>query len=122
MAPDLTGSNRANLDYLLTNVLDPNEMIGRAYQLAIVNTRDGRVVAGMIQAENEHALTIQTINEQVVLPRAEVTKITISPMSMMPEGLFQTLKDQEVADLVSYLALPRQMPLPGNALSGSEKK
>ena len=122
IAPDLTGSNRADLDYLLTNVLDPNETIGRAYQLAIVNTRDGRVVVGMIQAENERALTIQSINEQVVLPRAEVTKITILPKSMMPEGLFQTLKDQEVADLVSYLASPRQVPLPGNALSGSEKK
>ena len=118
----MTGSNRADLDYLLTNVLDPNETIGRAYQLVIVNTRDGRVVVGMIQAENERALTIQSINEQVVLPRAEVTKITILPKSMMPEGLFQTLNDQEVADLVSYLASPRQVPLPGNALSGSEKK
>ncbi|MFN7343732.1 MAG: PVC-type heme-binding CxxCH protein, partial [bacterium] len=33
VGPDITGSNRADLNYLLENVLDPNAVIGKAYQL-----------------------------------------------------------------------------------------
>ena len=32
VGPDLTGSNRADLDYLLSNVLDPSALIGKDYQ------------------------------------------------------------------------------------------
>jgi hypothetical protein len=31
---------------------------------------------------------------------------------MMPEGLFQLLEQQEIADLVAYLQSPTQVPLP----------
>jgi hypothetical protein len=30
----------------------------------------------------------------------------------MPEGLFANLKDDEIRDLVAYLASPTQVPLP----------
>ena len=33
----------------------------------------------------------------------------------MPEGLFAKLKDEEVRDLVAYLASPTQVPLPKDA-------
>ncbi|HUR57480.1 MAG TPA: PVC-type heme-binding CxxCH protein, partial [Opitutaceae bacterium] len=33
IGPELTGSNRADLDYILANVVDPNAVIGKDYQL-----------------------------------------------------------------------------------------
>ena len=48
IGPDLTGSNRANLDYLLFNVLNPNGEVQDAYKMVVVTTRDGRTFAGNV--------------------------------------------------------------------------
>ena len=46
VGPDLTGSNRANLEYLLSNVLNPNGDVPDAYRMVVVTTRDGRTYSG----------------------------------------------------------------------------
>src|SRR5262249_38853079 len=43
VGPDLTGSQRANLDYLLENVLDPSAVVFSEYQVTVIETKDGRV-------------------------------------------------------------------------------
>jgi putative membrane-bound dehydrogenase-like protein len=40
--PELTGSNRANLEYLLSNVLDPSAVMAQEYQPSGIVTTDGR--------------------------------------------------------------------------------
>src|SRR5262249_20159128 len=52
VGPELTGSQRANLDYILENVLDPNAVVAREYQVTIVETKDGRILTGIIRQEN----------------------------------------------------------------------
>src|SRR5690606_8061702 len=49
IGPELTGSNRADLDYILENILDPSAMIGRDYQLYTAILRDGRVLSGLLR-------------------------------------------------------------------------
>ena len=48
----------------------------------------------------------------VVVPKSDIETRTQSAVSMMPEGIFSKLKDDEVRDLISYLASPSQVPLP----------
>src|SRR5262249_34033630 len=112
IGPDLTGSQRTNLDYVLENVLDPSAIVYGEYQVTVVETRDGRIVNGIVKQETDKAVTLQTQNEQVVLPKDEIASRTRSPLSLMPEGLFANLKDDEVRDLVAYLASPAQVALP----------
>jgi len=112
IAPDITGSDRATLDYLLENVLDPNAAVGKDYQLNVVTTKDGRAVSGIISAENDNSLTVQSLTERVVLSKDDLASRKILPVSMMPEGIFLALKDEEVRDLVAYLAGTEQVPLP----------
>ena len=45
VGPDLTGSNRANLDYILAQIINPSEIMQDAYHLVVVTTRDGRTVS-----------------------------------------------------------------------------
>src|SRR5690606_20814646 len=40
IGPDLTGSNRTNLDYVLENMVAPSAVVGRDYQLTILTTVD----------------------------------------------------------------------------------
>jgi putative membrane-bound dehydrogenase-like protein len=115
IGPELTGSQRANLDYLLDNVLDPSAVVPYDYQVTLIQTKDGRLITGIIKQENEKVVTVQTQNEVIAVPKAEIDERTKSPISMMPEGLFAKLKDEEVRDLVAYLASPTQVPLPKDA-------
>ncbi|MFI4874816.1 MAG: PVC-type heme-binding CxxCH protein, partial [Blastopirellula sp. JB062] len=72
VGPDLTGSNRANLDYLLTNVVDPSAVMAKEYQPSIVLLENGRVITGIVRAEDEKTLTLQTAEETLILPQAEI--------------------------------------------------
>jgi putative heme-binding domain-containing protein len=113
IGPDLTGSQRANPEYVLTKVLDPNAVVPRDYQVTFVTTTSGRIVAGIVTAETDKVLTLQTQNEVVRLPKSDVEERRRSSLSMMPEGLLAQLKDAEVRDLLAYLAGAGQVPLPG---------
>jgi putative membrane-bound dehydrogenase-like protein len=109
-APDLTGSQRSNLDYLLENVLDPNAVVPREYQVAHFALADGRVVAGVVLRETPDGVTVRTTNEVLVLPAGDIEGRKQTYQSLMPEGLFDSLKPEEVRDLVAYLASPKQVP------------
>ena len=104
MGPDLTGSQRANLDYILENALDPSAVVPREYQVTTFLLDNGRVVQGIVLRETAQAVNVQTPNEILTIPLATVEERKASKVSMMPEGIFQRLSDEEVRDLVGYLS------------------
>jgi putative membrane-bound dehydrogenase-like protein len=103
IGPDLTGSNRANLDFILENVLDPNAVVGRDYKLTLIATKDGRVLSGIIRERTDLAIVLQTENERLTLATQDIDGIKESSASMMPEGLLERLSPEEQRDLVAYL-------------------
>lgn len=104
IGPDLTGSNRANLDYLLFNVLNPSGEIQDDYKLVVLTTRDGRTYSGNVVSENERQLTFRTVGlEAVVLDKSAIQSREVMPTSLMPVGLFDPLGESEVLDLVKFL-------------------
>jgi putative membrane-bound dehydrogenase-like protein len=111
LAPELTGSQRSNLDYILENVVDPNSVVWDRYKATYFETSDDRLISGVVLAENESTVTIQTQTGAITLPRTEIVARRTSELSMMPEGLFELLEQQEIADLVAYLQSPKQVPM-----------
>jgi putative heme-binding domain-containing protein len=114
IGPDLTGSNRANLDYILENVFDPSAIIPREWRMNTVVTADGRVLTGILVEDAPESIVLQTVNERLPLLRDDIEEIQQTPLSMMPEGQFDMLAPQEVRDLVAYLRSSEQVPLPEN--------
>ncbi|MFN4260594.1 MAG: c-type cytochrome [Gemmataceae bacterium] len=112
IGPELTGSQRNNLDYVLENLLDPSAVVGREYQVTALQTTTGRLITGIIKQENDKVVTVQTQNEIIYVPKTEIEERIQTNISMMPEGLLQPLKEDEVRDLIAYLASPTQVPLP----------
>lgn len=112
LAPELTGSQRSSLDYILESVVDPNAVVWNQYKATYFETSDDRLISGVVQRENESTVTIQTQTGAITLPRSEITSRTESNLSIMPEGLFDTLEEKELLDLVAYLQSPTQVPLP----------
>ena len=113
IGPDLTGSNRADLEYLLANLLDPSAIVGRDYQTTIVITDDGRSIAGIVVQETPTSVTLQTPTERVTVSLDDIETRVLSPQSLMPENQLAQLSPEAARDLVAYLRHPTQVPSPG---------
>jgi putative heme-binding domain-containing protein len=113
VGPDITGSDRANLDYILSNIVDPSAVLGKDYRMSVLALADGRVVSGLVQKETDSALTVRTLNDTVVIPLADVEERKLSELSMMPEKLLDQLSSDAIRDLVAYLQSPQQVALKG---------
>jgi putative heme-binding domain-containing protein len=114
LGPDLTGSNRKNLDYLLENILDPSATVGAGFRAVIVALDDGRVLNGVISEENDRTLTLQTAQEPVILDRRTIEAMKPTNLSLMPDGLLQKMSKEQVRDLISYLMSTDQVALPAS--------
>ena len=113
IGPDLTGSNRANLDYTLLNSVAPSLDVPEGYRMVSIVTVDGRVLNGVIAEEDGTRVVLKTVEQpRVVILKEDIDIRKISDKSMMPEGQLDKMKPQEVADLIKYLRTTEQVELP----------
>jgi putative membrane-bound dehydrogenase-like protein len=112
VGPDLTGAGRDSLEYLLENIVDPSATVTADFRMVVVEMQDGRVLNGIVKAQNERTLTLQTQNEVLVLDRGEIEGLKATSASLMPEGQLDPLAATEVRDLFAYLMGRVQAPLP----------
>ena len=112
VGPDLTGSGRANIDYLLENIADPSGVVSADFRLTILNLKDGRVLSGIVGAQTDRTLTLRQLTGEMTIEKSEITQQEVAPISMMPEGLLLALQPDQVRDLIAYLMHPSQVPLP----------
>ncbi|HEX7379865.1 MAG TPA: c-type cytochrome, partial [Pirellulales bacterium] len=111
VGPDLTGANRKNLDYLLSNIVDPSAVVSKDYLMTVLALVDGRTINGVVLHETEAALTVQTAQAKETISRADIEERMLSKQSLMPDGLLQQLAPDDVADLFAYLMSERQVEL-----------
>jgi putative heme-binding domain-containing protein len=111
VGPDITGSARADLQYILENIVDPNAVIPNEYRTSTITTKDDRILTGIVKKDEANGLTVATANETLIIPKGDIESVHVSEISMMPEGLLAPLTDQEVRDLIYYLGRPGQVPL-----------
>ena len=104
VGPDLTGSGRKDLDYLLTNLVDPGAVLATEYRLSVVEMKDGRVLSGVVQSKAGTAVILQTDKEKLTLPKESVEAIRTTSQSLMPDGLLDSLKPEEIMSLIKYLS------------------
>ncbi len=104
IGPDLTGSNRANLDYLLLNSVDPSYDVPKGYKMITIHTADGRVVNGVIAEENEQRIILKTVEQpRLIVLKDDIEARRVSEKSMMPDGQLEKMKPQEMFDLIKYM-------------------
>lgn len=106
--PDLSGvAGRFNTRDLLESILDPSKEVSDQYAAVEIQTADGRSLSGRIINHNGDNIMINTdmLNPNAITPvnRNNIDVMKTSKTSMMPTGLFDTLKEDEVIDLLAYL-------------------
>lgn len=108
VGPDLTGSaGRFTHRDLLESVVEPSKSISDQYNAIVVTKKDGSIVTGRIANLNEDDVNIITDmydpGTMTAVDRNEIKSIEESKVSMMPAGLINLLKEDEILDLVAFV-------------------
>jgi putative membrane-bound dehydrogenase-like protein len=112
VGPDLTGNGRATLDQLLSNVLDPNLVIGSGYVARNVWSKDGQVINGLVVEDTDARVVLKiTGGEEKIIPRDMIEEMRVSKISLMPEELEKAISEQEFRDLIGFM-LTGEAPTP----------
>jgi len=115
VGPDLTGSNRQDIDYLMVNIVDPSAVIAKDYMVSLIYMKDDDVYSGIITHEDDTSIQVTVEASVQTLQKSDIKEIKQSELSMMPEGLLTPLSKQELINLVSYLRTSSQVTLPADA-------
>jgi putative heme-binding domain-containing protein len=104
VGPDLTGIRHQPADAILLHLLVPNYEVAPNYQTLSVVTQDGRSLSGWLAAESASSLTLRTAaGSEETVSRSQLSSLVASGLSLMPDGLEQTMAKEDVANLVAFL-------------------
>ena len=106
--PDLTiAAGRFSPRDLLESIIDPSKEISDQYAAVEIHTMDGKSVTGRIINLNGDGITILTDmldpSATTTVNRRNIEVQKVSKVSMMPTGLLDTLKEDELLDLLAYV-------------------
>ena len=111
LGPDLTGSGRADLGYLLENIVDPSAIVPAEYRMTILKLKDGRSLTGVIASSTDRTVTLRSLAQEATLEKSGIAETSQLPNSIMPAGLLSALTPWQIRDLIAYLMHPEQVPL-----------
>lgn len=108
LGPDLTAAGgRFNQKDLLISIIEPDKEISDQYGATQFLTDDGRVIIGRVVNMSGKDLRVMTNmlepSKQTTVKRDSVEETRPARSSMMPSGLLNTFKPDEIADLIAYL-------------------
>ncbi len=105
LGPDLShiGQIRSARD-ILESIIFPSATIARDYETHSVETIDGQTQLGMIRKDSPDGLgLVDLTGQEKTIPHSQVVAKSVMTTSLMPNGLEQTLTEQQLLDLVSWL-------------------
>jgi putative heme-binding domain-containing protein len=104
IGPNLDGMSARGPHRLIEDILDPNRNVDPAFRQTIVETNDGRMLAGVnLRTEGEVVLLNDAAGQEQSIPKAQIKSQTQSRMSLMPPTFEQTLPEKDFNDLLAYL-------------------
>jgi putative heme-binding domain-containing protein len=111
VGPDLAALTDTSGEALLLAILDPNREVDARYTNYTAALSDGRILTGLIAAETGNAITLKRQEGQTdVVLRADLDDLKSSGQSLMPEGLERDLSQQDLADVIAYVAGAAEAP------------
>ncbi len=105
--PDLSQlAARAPREHFLESMIDPNAKLAPGFGSVAYVLTDGRVVSGVVKAEDSNQVTVVTAEGQtVVIPVADIDERTAAKSAMPPVG--PILKLSEIRDVIEFLSTLR---------------
>lgn len=123
VGPDITRNGRGNFEQLVSNVLDPNLVIGAGFVSRTVLTFDGRVVSGIVLQDSQEQLVLKLQGgRSETIAKDDIDSESQTGLSLMPEGLETQMTNQELVDLFALLTLESPPGTSGNRIIAGTPK
>ncbi len=114
-----TGPDLGNLPYrdyasVLRDIQHPSYAINPDYIGQVIETKDGRVITGVIRSEAGELVVGQSDGQLVRLKTSDVAAMQTASTSIMPSGVIEKLSSEQLRDLITFLMRPApHMPVAG---------
>jgi putative membrane-bound dehydrogenase-like protein len=103
--PDLSLVGRTDRRWIVESLLQPSSAVAPHFQAWRIDTTDGRTRTGqLVRTYLDESYYVDAKGDQFKVLATDVAEISAAKGSIMPDGLLDLLTDQEVRDLVAYLA------------------
>ncbi len=109
--PDLTSAaGRFTRRDMLEAIMYPSKVISDQYIALDIEMKDGSFYTGMPISENDEILTVMTASgERRDIKKADIDRREQSQISVMPEGLVETMNFGQLVELIHFLESGNQM-------------
>ena len=106
VGPQLDGIGTRGLPRLLEDILHPNRNVDVAFRTSVIALKDGKVLSGLLRrSQATSKLTVVNVegkSQEVLI--ADIEERTDSTLSLMPGNVSTLLKEDEILNLVLWLA------------------
>jgi putative heme-binding domain-containing protein len=107
VGPDLSAiGKRFDARGIVESILEPSKVVDPKYHATTWVLADGRVVTGRANMVNDREIGVEVnslTGESMKLLRSEIESSHPATVSPMPQGLLDTLNEEEILDLVALL-------------------
>jgi putative membrane-bound dehydrogenase-like protein len=111
IGPDLSFIGRTDRKWIVESILQPSAVVAPHYQPWKVDTVDGKSRVGLLVGTHlDESVYVDTKGDQFKVLAGDVADAVPTKGSIMPDNLADTLTDQELRDLVAFLAAAGTKP------------
>jgi uncharacterized repeat protein (TIGR03806 family) len=105
VGPELGAERRLTPMELLESIVLPSKVITEGYAATEIETKSGDTISGRVEREDDRVVVIRPplATETIIVEKSQIRERTLSKTSNMPSGMLNTLKEEQVLDLLAYL-------------------
>lgn len=104
VGPDLSLIGRTERKWIAESILQPSAVVAPHYQAWRIETTDARTLTGLLVGTHlDESVYVDEKGNRFKVLAGEVTGVRAAKNSVMPDGLLDSLTDQEIRDLIAYL-------------------
>ena len=104
VGPDLFDIRNQPKESILYHIIIPEAEIAPNFISYECELKDGRTLSGLLASESSGSITLRMAQGvEEVVSRAQISRLTASRLSLMPQELEKSITPQELADLLAYM-------------------
>ena len=89
---------------LLSDILDPNRMFEARWSAYQIDTKDGRILSGLLDSETANAVTLKLMGGATeTVEHSEIKGFKSLDRTLMPVGLEAAITKEQMSDLLAFL-------------------
>ena len=111
LGPDLSNLIYRDYDSVLKDITQPSAAINPDHIAYIVELKNGDTATGVVMEDTpKNVMLGQVTGAPLSVKKSDIVNMRPSSLSLMPEGLLQTLNAQQRRDLMTFLLMPPPKP------------